>query len=115
MARSLRQRTPAGRVIWRATVIAMIVPTRRPPRTLAGLLAGVLALSGLVAGLTLAPGPAGAAATPLLGRKVIGYSVRHRPIVAYHLGDPRKRPVLIIGQMHGNETAGVRVANSIVR
>ena len=73
-------------------------------------LAGVLVV---VAGW--APGRAGASATPLLGKQVIGYSVRHRPIVAYHLGDPRRRPVLIIGQMHGDEPAGVQVAGSIVR
>jgi len=54
------------------------------------------------------------AGTPLLGKQVIGFSVKHRPIVAYHLGDSRKRPVLIIGQMHGDEPAGVKVANSIV-
>ena len=68
-----------------------------------------LALTGL-----LVPRPAGAAA-PVLGRQVIGFSVRHRPIVAYHLGGAHERPVVIIGQMHGNETAGVRLANSIVR
>jgi hypothetical protein len=76
------------------------------------LLAPVLLVSLLV---SWAPGRAGAATgTPLLGKQVIGFSVKHRPIVAYHLGDPRRRPVLIIGQMHGDEPAGVKLANSIV-
>jgi hypothetical protein len=33
-------------------------------------------------------------------------SVAGRPIVAYHLGDPRSRvKALIVGQMHGDEHA----------
>src|SRR3954470_9041081 len=60
-------------------------------------------------------GPAAATATPVLGRKIIGFSVKHRPIVAYHLGNPRStRTAVILGQMHGDEHAGVVVANSIV-
>ncbi|WP_375481152.1 M14 family zinc carboxypeptidase [uncultured Jatrophihabitans sp.] len=68
-----------------------------------------------VAGLALLV-PAPASATPVLQRLVIGHSVRHRPIVAYHLGNPKLRRVdVVIGQMHGDEHAGVRVANAIVR
>jgi len=85
----------------------------RVRRGWAGLLVPVVLASVLVALGALAPGRA-AAATPLLGKQVIGFSVRHRPIVAYHLGDPRRRPVLIIGQIHGDEPAGVKLANSIV-
>lgn len=59
-----------------------------------------------------APGPR---ATPVLSQRVIGYSVRHRPIVAYHLGDPSIRRVdVLIGQMHGDEHAGVTVAESLI-
>jgi protein MpaA len=48
-------------------------------------------------------------------RRIIGYSVRHRPIVAYRLGNPRARPTaVLLGQMHGDEHAGVRLARSIV-
>jgi hypothetical protein len=80
----------------------------------------VVGVSGLLAvfggAVVVRLPPAGAAGgTPLLGKKIIGYSVRHRPIVAYHLGDPRLRPTLILGQMHGDEHAGVLVARSIVR
>jgi len=87
----------------------------RGRRTLAVLATGTLAAGVLVAVLGIVPHRAGAATTPLLGRTVIGYSVRHRPIVAYHLGDPRRRPVLVLGQLHGDERAGVTVVNSIVR
>jgi len=90
----------------------------RPPRTAA--LAG---LAGLVLAATVAAEPAayssgnvhaGAAARPatraatrpaVIGTEVIGHSVRHRPIVAYHLGDqgPGIPTVLIVSTMHGNE------------
>ena len=47
---------------------------------------------------------------------MIGYSVQHRPIVGYHLGARAKGPVtLVLGQMHGDEHAGVIVARSILR
>ncbi|SHF65751.1 Zinc carboxypeptidase [Jatrophihabitans endophyticus] len=62
------------------------------------------------------PTPAAAATTsPVIGKRVIGYSVRHRPIVAYHLGNPKiRRTTLVIGQMHGDEHAGVRVARALL-
>src|SRR5579875_3042989 len=61
------------------------------------------------------PGHEVGTATPVLGKKVIGHSVRGRKIIAYHLGDPSaKRPVLILGQMHGDEPAGVTIAKSII-
>lgn len=57
-----------------------------------------------------------AAASPVLERRVIGHSVRHRPIVTYHLGNPRLRRVdVLIGQLHGDEHAGVRVVNTLIR
>jgi len=95
----------------------MTAPVRRV-RTVrsSALLVPAVVAGVLFALLVWAPGRAAAASgTPLLGKQVIGFSVRHRPIVAYHLGDPRKRPVLIIGEMHGDEPAGVRLANAIVR
>lgn len=69
-----------------------------------------------VALFVINPAPAGAyAATPVNARRIIGYSVKGRPIVAYRLGDPRaKITAVLLGQMHGDEHAGVRVARSIV-
>lgn len=48
-------------------------------------------------------------------RQLIGRSVDGRPIFAYRKGNPRaKRVVLVLGQMHGDERAGVRVARHII-
>ena len=58
--------------------------------------------------------PAGAATgTLIISKRIIGYSVQHRPIVAYHLGNPdsRTQVVLVLGEMHGDEHAGVTVVN----
>jgi hypothetical protein len=53
--------------------------------------------------------------TPILSSTVIGHSVRNRPIVAYHLGDPTsKKTALILGEMHGDEHAGVTIAQSLI-
>jgi predicted deacylase len=56
-----------------------------------------------------------AAAPTILGRQVIGRSVDGRPIIAYHLGDPAS-PItaIIVGQMHGDEPAGVRVTSALL-
>lgn len=57
-----------------------------------------------------------AAATPVQAKKTLGYSVRHRAITAYHLGDTTsRRTAVILGQMHGDEHAGVTLANSLIR
>jgi protein MpaA len=71
----------------------------------------------LAAGALVVAAPAAGASTPtpVLEKRIIGYSVQHRPIIAYHLGDPTlKKASLLIGQMHGDEHAGVTVAKSII-
>ena len=60
-----------------------------------------------------APGAAGSAASAapalrsrpaVIGTRIIGRSVRHRPIYAFHLGDPdARKTVVFIGAMHGDE------------
>ena len=73
--------------------------------------AALLAVTALVA----VP-PAASAATPAYTKRLIGYSVQHRPIVGYHLGAHAGGPVtLLLGQMHGDEHAGVIVARSVLR
>jgi protein MpaA len=42
-------------------------------------------------------------------RDVIGTSVRGRPIVAYERGDPSAPATVVVGVIHGNETAGLAV------
>lgn len=82
---------------------------------LPGVIKRIWAVAALIAGSLVGSAPP-AAAAPVLEARVLGYSVQHRAIVAYHLGNPRLRPVsLVIGQMHGDEHAGVRVARSIIR
>jgi succinylglutamate desuccinylase len=80
-----------------------------------GLLVLALAAS-VVAALVPAPSrPTAGAATAVIQSRVIGRSVLNRPIIAYRLGDPSSPvKVIILGQMHGDEPAGVTVANSII-
>ncbi len=80
------------------------------------LAAGVLVVAAALLVPLGTPDAAASSATPVNIRKVIGYSVQHRPIVAYRLGDPRATTTaVLVGQMHGDEHAGVQVARSIVR
>jgi hypothetical protein len=78
----------------------------------------VAAVATLAAGVVVPVTAAGAtdrAGTPVNERRIIGYSVQHRPIVAYRLGDPRARTTaVLLGQMHGDEHAGVILARSLV-
>jgi murein peptide amidase A len=46
--------------------------------------------------------------------RTIGYSVEHRAIRIVVVGDPRApHPVLVVGCIHGNETAGIAVARRL--
>jgi hypothetical protein len=79
----------------------------------------VAVVAALAAGVLVPLGSASASTsggTPVNVRRIIGYSVRHRPIVAYELGNPRaKTTAVLLGQMHGNEHAGVVLARSLVQ
>ncbi len=65
--------------------------------------------AALLAAAALAA-PAGAARVHQLGRSWQG-----RPIVALEAGDPGGIPVLVVGAVHGNETAGIAVARALAR
>lgn len=87
----------------------------------AGTLLGLTLTTGLLVAPT-APGPAHADDGPatlsnrVVERVVIGRSVRGRKIVAYRKGTPgAKRTVVLLGQMHGDERAGVTTAMRAVR
>jgi protein MpaA len=84
-------------------------------------LAGVL-VGGLAAVLVATVGPpahatAGAATVTsavVTTREVVGQSVEGRPIVAIHRARPgATRVVLVIGCIHGNEQAGMRVVRRL--
>lgn len=65
-----------------------------------------------VATLAFALGAANAAAAE---RSVIGHSVEGRPILATLNGDPAAPlQVLVVGSIHGNETAGMRVTRQLL-
>jgi protein MpaA len=47
---------------------------------------------------------------------VLGKSEHGRPVIAWEIGDPQSRAVvLVVGCIHGNEPAGIAVANTLVR
>jgi protein MpaA len=73
--------------------------------------AAVAVLALLAATVSLAADGAAAAAE----RGVIGHSVQGRPIVATLNGDPAAPlQVLVVGSVHGNETAGMRVTRRLL-
>jgi protein MpaA len=92
-------------------------------RRLAPLLltAALLAPTGPVATASpsVAPGGPTTAVAPsrdtgVLERVLLGRSVEGRAIWAYRKGDPEaSRVVVVVGQMHGDETAGVVTARSL--
>lgn len=58
---------------------------------------------------------AGPRSNRVVERRVIGTSVQGRPIYAYRKGNPYSgRKVVLFGQMHGNEKAGVVTARHLV-
>lgn len=63
--------------------------------------------------LALAATTASAATTPK--RIALGRSEDGRLIVAYHVGDPAGVPVLVVGCIHGDECAGIPVAEALER
>jgi murein tripeptide amidase MpaA len=70
-----------------------------------------------VTGLTAAPANAAPTGRIALAAHVIGKSVDGREIVAYHRfheGETWRRTVVVIGQMHGNETAGRSIAREML-
>src|SRR3989442_14725867 len=60
--------------------------------------------------LPLPPGPAAAARVVLLGRSWEGRAIR-----AVEVGDPAGTRVLVVGCIHGNEPAGIAIAQRLER
>src|SRR5262245_15714713 len=53
-------------------------------------------------------------AAPAAARRVLlGRSWQGRPIVAVEVGNPSGTRVLVVGCIHGNETAGIRIADAL--
>jgi murein peptide amidase A len=72
-----------------------------------GLVPTVLVLSGV-------PTEAADAQPTVIGKRVLGHSVTGRRIVAYHLGDPGAKKVVLISVMHGNEPAPRRILANLL-
>ena len=77
------------------------------------------AVGAVVPALPLSPTAAVGTGTPSIGvvqRRVVGHSVEGRPIWAVERGNPdASRRVVVVGQIHGDERAGVRTARYIVQ
>ena len=89
--------------------------SKPPARALPALPLAVLCALTMV---SVVPAAAGAStgAPGVLMRRLLGSSVQHRPIYAYRMGDPwSPHKAVVIGQLHGDERAGVRVADAILR
>lgn len=71
------------------------------------------AATGWLALLLLFGSPA-SAANPPTRKVVLGRSVEGRPIVAFEVGDPAAaRRELVVGCIHGDETAGIAIARRL--
>jgi predicted deacylase len=83
---------------------------------LAAVLLGLTSLAGASLAVSAADAAPVADAPTVLSSKVIGRSVQGRAIRAYRLGDPTS-PVkaVVLGSIHGDETAGIRVTEGIRR
>ncbi len=59
-------------------------------------------------------GSLSASATPTVDeRALLGESFEGRPILVFHRGDPDEIRVLVVGCIHGDECAGVRIAKRL--
>jgi len=50
----------------------------------------------------------------VIGKRVLGKSVKGRKIIAYHLGEPGEKKVVLISVMHGNEPAPRRILTNLI-
>ena len=71
-----------------------------------------IALAAVVAISVLGSTPASAAPT-VDERELLGESYEGRPIRVFHRGDPDEIRVLVVGCIHGDECAGVRIARRL--
>src|SRR5688500_17751333 len=79
--------------------------------------AGTAPASSTVAGTAAAPStpsPVSAAAPAVISSRIIGYSMRGKPIRAYQLGDRHAaKTVVALGAMHGDEKGGTVILSEL--
>ena len=94
--------------------------SRVHPRRTGGrrsLVAAVLTVGLLPTALLLPSSPTTAAPADrpaVIGHRLLGKSVHGRKIVAWHLGEPGKKKVVLIAVMHGNEQAPRRILTNLL-
>jgi murein peptide amidase A len=79
-------------------------------------LAVALALAAVAAGVSGGGAAADTAASTAAKREVLGRSVQKRAITAVQVGDPvGTRVALVVGVIHGDERAGLRIVRAVKR
>jgi hypothetical protein len=89
----------------------------RVPRRLRRRPGAALAALALLPALLMVPGEPTTAASgrpAVIGHRVLGKTVQGRKIVAWHLGEPGKKKVVLISLMHGDEPAPRRILTNLV-
>ncbi len=81
-----------------------------PTRPVLAALLVALAAAGVAAATAAAATPRARTAAA----EYVGTSLRGRPIAAYHTGDGHGARVLVFGAIHGDETAGIPIADALI-
>jgi protein MpaA len=63
--------------------------------------------------VTIAPATA-VAAPRVQERELLGTTRQGRPVRAFHEGDPEEVTILVVGCIHGDECAGIRIADRLL-
>jgi protein MpaA len=71
-------------------------------------------LAAAVAAVAAVAATGAMAASRVEERELLGTSHEGRPIRAFHEGDPDEVTVLVVGCIHGDECAGVRIVNRLL-
>jgi protein MpaA len=87
--------------------------SRRSPLALVGALLSLTLLPAFLV-IPWQPGQAADGRPAVIGKRVLGRSVQGRRIVAWHLGEPGRKKVVLISLMHGNEPAPRRILLNLV-
>lgn len=72
-------------------------------------------VAALAVAFAVVAAPAGATSSSTIVRIPLGRSEEGRPIVAYRVGNPNGPPLLVVGCIHGNECAGIPIAQALER
>jgi protein MpaA len=74
---------------------------------------GSVALAAVILASAVVVASSASAAPRVDERELLGESVQGRPIRVFHRGDPDDVRVLVVGSIHGDEPAGIRIARRL--